>query len=181
MTLTKSLKAIGTVVLILGLAACGRPLEIGRPGGIFGPRNTAAGPVDEGTLRQRANTPAELEKAARRERGTIWDLFGNRDDPNVTVEVNKYIWAASLDILGFLPVESADPFSGVIITGYGQPPGGGRAYRATILIQDPALDARSLQVALQTRRGAASRETVQAVEDAILTRARQLRIADGRL
>ncbi len=180
MTSTKPLKAIGIIALIVGLAACGRPLETGRPGGIFGPR-TASGPVDEGTLRQRANTPPELQKAARSRRGTIWDLFENRNDPNVTVEVNKYIWTASLDVLSFLPIESADPFSGVIVTGYGRPPGGGRAYRATILIQDPALDARSLNVALQTQRGPASRETVRAVEDAILTRARQLRIADGRL
>jgi hypothetical protein len=46
----------------------------------------------------------------------------------------------------------------VIVTGYGTPPGGGRAYRATIYVQDPALDARSLKVALQgagRRRGRA--------------------------
>ena len=35
------------------------------------------------------------------------------------------------------------------------PPGGGRAYRATIYIQDPALDARSLKLAMQTRGGGA--------------------------
>jgi hypothetical protein len=180
MTVSKPLKALGIIALIVGLAGCGRPMEIGRPGGIFGPR-TSSQPVDEATLRQRANTPPELQRAERRRKGTIWDLFGNRDDPNVTVEVNKYIWAASLDVLSFLPIESVDPFSGVIVTGYGRPPGGGRAYRATVLIQDPALDARSLNVALQTQSGPASRETVRAVEDAILTRARQLRIADGRL
>ena len=140
-----------------------------------------AGRVSEGTLRQRENTPVELERKARRERGTVWDLFANNNAPNVTVEVNKYIWNASLDVLNFLPVQSADPFSGVIVTGYGTPPGGGRAYRATIFVQDPALDARSLNLALQTRSGPAPRETVQAVEDAILTRARQLRIRDGRL
>ncbi|MEO1779822.1 MAG: DUF3576 domain-containing protein, partial [Pseudomonadota bacterium] len=44
---------------------------------------------------------------------------------------------------------------------------------------DPALDERSINVALQTRGGPASASTVRAVEDAILTRARQLRIADG--
>ena len=81
-------------------------------------------------------------------RETIWDLFTNIDDPNTTLEVNKYIWNASLDVLSFLPVESADPFSGVIVTGYGTPPGGNRAYRATIIVRDPALDARSLKIAL---------------------------------
>ena len=41
--------------------------------------------------------------------------------------------------------------------------------------------ARSLNVALQTRSGPASAATVRAIEDAILTRARQLRVADNRL
>jgi len=112
---------------------------------------------------------------------TIWDLFENNDDPNVTVAVNRYIWNASLDVLNFLPIESADPFTGVISTGFGTPPGGGRAYRATIFVRDPALDARSLRVALQTRSGPVDADTLRAVEDAILTRARQLRMADDSL
>jgi hypothetical protein len=115
------------------------------------------------------------------ERETIWDLFYNTDDPNTALEVNRYLWNASLDILGFLPIETVDPFSGVIVTGYGVPPGGGRAYRATIQVRDPALDARSLQVALATRGGPVDADTVRAVEDAILTRARQLRVQDSRL
>ena len=95
--------------------------------------------------------------------------------------VNKYLWNASLEVLSFLPVESVDPFSGVISTGYGRPPGGGRAYRATILVNDAALEARSLNIAMQTRGGPVSVATARAVEDAILARARQLRIADGKL
>jgi hypothetical protein len=96
--------------------------------------------------------------------------------------VNKYLWQASLEVLNFLPVESVDPFTGVIVTGYGTPPGGGRAYRATIYVQDPALDARSLKVALQSRGGGpVPVETQRAVEDAILTRARQIRIRDSNL
>ena len=58
----------------------------------------------------------------------------------------------------------------------------GRAYRATIYVQDPALDARSLRIAMETRGGGAvAPETLRAVEDAILTRARQLRIQDTKL
>ncbi|MEP2782663.1 MAG: DUF3576 domain-containing protein [Pseudoruegeria sp.] len=111
----------------------------------------------------------------------IWDLFGDVDNPNITLEVNKYIWNASLDVLNFLPIQAADPFSGVIVTGFGTPPGGGRSYRATVYIQDPALDARSLNIALYTKSGPASADAVRAVEDAILTRARQLRLRDGDL
>ncbi|TKZ17132.1 DUF3576 domain-containing protein [Shimia litoralis] len=112
---------------------------------------------------------------------TIWDIFKD-DNSDITVRVNKYIWAASLEVLDFLPVQTVDPFSGVIVTGYGVPPGGGRSYRATVYVRDPSLDARSLHVAMQTKGGSpVAAGTVQAVEDAILTRARQLRIADGKL
>jgi len=112
----------------------------------------------------------------RRQDGSLLDFF--RSD-GVGVNVNRFLWTASLDVLDFLPVQTADPFTGVISTGYGTPPGGGQAYRATILISDPALDARSLNVALQTRRGPVNAATQRAVEDAILARARQLRINAG--
>ena len=87
-----------------------------------------------------------------------------------------------VQVLDFLPIESADPFSGVIVMGYGTPPGGRTPYRATVYVQDPALDARSLKLALQGQGGAAvAPETLRAVEDAILTRARQLRVRDSNL
>jgi hypothetical protein len=98
-----------------------------------------------------------------------------------SVAVNRYLWAASLDVLSFLPVQSADPFTGVITTGFGTPPGSGQAYRATVQVSDPAMDARSLNLSLLTRNGPVAAETQRAVEDAILSRARQLRIADGAL
>lgn len=161
------------VVLGLALSACGRGLASG-DSGLF--RRTGPAPT-ENIERQRQNTPLAQEK----KRSTIWDLFSASDNPNTTVEVNKYLWQASLEVLNFLPIQSVDPFSGVIVTGYGTPPGGGRAYRATIYVQDPALEARALKVALATRAGPAAPATVRAVEDAILTRARQLRIRDGGL
>ena len=120
-----------------------------------------------------------------RKRGTsaaqgqsLFDAFRNRG--SAEIKVNRFLWTAALDVLDFLPVQAADPFTGVITTGFGQPPGGGTQYRATVLISDPALDARSLNVALQTRRGPVSAETQRAVEDAILARARQLRINAGK-
>ncbi|PZX42116.1 uncharacterized protein DUF3576 [Roseinatronobacter thiooxidans] len=139
-----------------------------------------------GFLQGGERSRAEAAEIHARERGgagpnrqsTVWDLFSNAQPPGQTVEVNRYLWNASLEILDFLPIQSVDPFSGVIVTGFGTPPGGGRAYRAAILVNDPALDARSLNVALMTSSGPASRETIRAVEDAILTRARQLRIRD---
>lgn len=156
--------------LILTLSGCG--------GGGFG-----FGNMFQGGDRSREAT-AEIharDRGTATRQSTVWDLFSNAQPVNTTIEVNKYLWAASLEILNFLPVQTVDPFSGVIVTGFGTPPGGGRAYRAAILINDPALDARALNVALMTSSGPASRETIRAVEDAILTRARQLRIRDRNL
>jgi hypothetical protein len=74
-----------------------------------------------------AETRRQLEESGAllpQDRDTIWDLFSDNDNPNVTVEVNRYLWQASLEILDFMPIEAADPFSGVISYGYGTPPGG---------------------------------------------------------
>lgn len=110
--------------------------------------------------------------------GSILDAFR---DKGRSIKVNRFLWTATLETLDFLPLQSADPYTGVIITGYGRPPGGATAYKATVLISDPALDARSLNVALQTSNGqAVAQATRNAVEDAILTRARQLRTNAGR-
>lgn len=172
MALAKSARSLLCGGLLVTLAACGGntggTADDARTGATAGKRGTA----ELGNSRERSN----------RAGGTIWNLFGNGADPNTTVEVNKYIWQASLEVLNFLPIESIDPFTGVIVTGYGRPPGGGRAYRATIYVQDPALEARSLKLALQSQGGGAvAPETVRAVEDAILTRARQLRVRDTKL
>ncbi|MCC1480915.1 DUF3576 domain-containing protein [Roseibaca sp. Y0-43] len=167
---------IGRAVVLAGTAL----VLAGCSGGGFGFGNFLSGGE------RSRQVVAEMEEQRRISEGTandstIWDLFSNAQPPSTTVEVNKYLWNASLEVLDFLPIQSVDPFSGVIVTGFGTPPGGGRAYRAAILVNDPALDARSLNVAIMTRGGPASRETIRAVEDAILTRARQLRIQDRNL
>lgn len=120
-----------------------------------------------------------IETEANRE-STIWDVL-NTNQSTGPARVNRYIWQASLEILDFMPIESVDPFSGIIVMGYGTPPGGETAYRATVHVSEPALDARALRVALATRSGSATAETMRALEDAILSRARQLRRDDGSL
>lgn len=111
---------------------------------------------------------------------SFFDLFGSRDS-DTQINVNKHLWAASLDILSFLPIASVDPFSGVITTDWGRVSGSSAPYRATVFVSGPALDARSLRVAVFRGGGSgvAVNDSVAAqIEDAILTRARQLRIAD---
>ena len=109
---------------------------------------------------------------------------GSPEVSETTRAANKYLWNASLDTLSFLPLEQADPFSGLLVTGWGSVEGSSQVYRATVLVSDAALDASALKVAVFRRSGAreipASRETVIEVENAILSRARQLRIRDVR-
>lgn len=126
---------------------------------------------------------SKLEIALGEDGGEAISIFDalRSPDQNTNVRVNKYLWNASLETLRFLPVESADPFTGVLVMGWGRAPGSSRQYRATVLVQDPALDARSLKVSVHTRGGVASAETVRRIEDAILTRARQLRVRDKNL
>jgi hypothetical protein len=177
-------RIIGLGLLIVSVAACGRLSSANPFAGVRAPAMTAA---EEAAARNRQQMDAiELEERRRRgvpdaaPRETIWDLF-RRGDQQVGTRVNRYLWTASLEVLSFLPPETVDPFTGVIVTGYGTPPGGGRAYRATVLITDPALDARSLKVAMQTRGGGpVAPEVLRQIEDAILTRARQLRVEAGR-
>lgn len=179
MTLHRLTRSALMGCILFSLTACGGGFGsgglFGGGGGLFGGR-----PLKEGNPDAFLNS--EERRLKRINPTTLRSLIGGGADANTTLEVNRYIWAASLEVLNFLPIESVDPFSGVIVTGYGAPPGGGRAYRATVLVQDPALDARSLKLSLQSRGGGAvDPATVRAVEDAILTRARQLRVQDGKL
>jgi len=115
------------------------------------------------------------------EKETIFDLLRNKDQ-NIEIAVNKYIWVATLEILNFLPVISADPFTGIISFGLGKVPGSNRMYKGTVLINDPALDARSLNVSLISRDGSLlDPKTVREVENAILNRARQIYQEQGKL
>ena len=185
------MRSQNTAVLALGAGAI-LALSACSGGGLFGGGQSATATAlsrtgtvdsvnDEDVFRENREQRGNQDAFSSDPQEGIFDLFGSGDDPNVTLEVNRYLWAATLDVLDFLPIETADPFTGIIVYGFGTPPGGSRSYRATVFIQDPAMDARSLRVSLSTRSGAAPLETVRAVEDAILTRARQLRIADEAL
>lgn len=124
--------------------------------------------------------PATLSVVASEDerRSTIWDAL-SADSASAPVKVNRYIWQAALEVLDFMPVETIDPFSGIIAMGYGIPPGGNTAYRATVHVSEPALDARTLRIALATKNGPADAKTMRALEDAVLSRARQIREADS--
>ena len=106
---------------------------------------------------------------------------------NNQIGVNTFLWRASLDTLAFMPLVSADPYGGVIITDwYISPDTPTERFKATVYILDSRLRADGLNVSLVKEvRGAdgqwtaapVSTQTEIDVENAILTRARQLRIS----
>jgi hypothetical protein len=108
--------------------------------------------------------------------GKLGDLFKSGGDE--IGSVNKYLWQASIEVLNFLPINSADPFSGIIVFGKGKAPGSSQSYDATVYISDPALDARSLNVTVRSSKGTISSAAKREIESAILSRARQLRLKE---
>ena len=108
--------------------------------------------------------------------GKLGDLFKSGGDE--IGSVNKYLWQASLEVLNFLPINSADPFSGIIVFGKGKAPGSSQSYDTTVYISDPALDARSLSVTVRSSNGTISSAAKREIEGAILSRARQLRLKE---
>ncbi|HTQ12588.1 MAG TPA: DUF3576 domain-containing protein [Rhizomicrobium sp.] len=104
----------------------------------------------------------------------------------MTLGVNSYLWHATLDTLSFLPVQSADPFGGVIITDwYSSPDNPNERMKVTVYILDRRLRADGVKIAVFRQTHSAdgwvdaqvNPDTATKLEDAILTRARELRLA----
>ncbi|HVI31797.1 DUF3576 domain-containing protein [Phenylobacterium sp.] len=106
------------------------------------------------------------------------------------IGVNGYLWRATLDTLSFMPLASADPYGGVVITDwYTNPEKPDERFKATVYILDSRLRADGLNVAVfkQNRDAggnwidaAPATQTETDIENAILTRARQLRLSNIR-
>jgi hypothetical protein len=118
-------------------------------------------------------------------------LFGGKDkdksDGANGIGVNSYLWRASLDTVSFMPLASADPFGGVIITDWYEPEEKpGERLKVNVFILDKQLrsDGIKVKVFRQVSKGGkwvdseVAQNTVAQMEEAILTRARQLRVAD---
>ena len=126
--------------------------------------------------------------------GSLPKIGGGSDrvesDSAAALAVNGYLWRASLDTLAFMPLASADPYGGVIITDwYVNPEKPDERFKATVYILDARLRADGLNVAVfkQNRDASgtwidapAATQTETDIENAILTRARQLRLSNIR-
>ena len=134
---------------------------------------------------------------------TIWGegrtlsdrLFGTGDEEGTGggagIGVNSFLWRASLDTVAFMPLASADPFGGVILTDwYENPDVPGERFKLNVFILDRQLRSDGVRVAVfkQTKQNnnwrdaATSPEMALGIENAILSRARELRVAQmGRM
>ena len=128
--------------------------------------------------------------------GSISNPFGGGSSSKVksspdnaaAIGVNGYLWRASLDTLSFMPLQSADPYGGVIITDwYANPEKPDERFKCTVYILDARLRADGLNVAVFKQSRDANGTWVDAptagqtetdIENSILTRARQLRLSN---
>lgn len=104
------------------------------------------------------------------------------------IGVNSYLWRATLDTLAFMPLASADPFGGIVMTDwYVNPEKPDERFKATVYILDTRLRADGLNVTVFKQTRDASGAWVDApvnaqtdidIENSILTRARQLRLSN---
>jgi hypothetical protein len=166
----------------------------------------AAGCADDSSKLERATGPSgdrsrnDIRQGlggGKQEEGSLFGpggLLGSKaqkkDDTGTGVAVNAYLWRASLDTINFIPLVSADPFGGVIITDWYTPaetPNERMKVQVTILDRELRADGVRVSVFKQqtSPRGGnwvdaqVDPRTNIDIENAILTRARQLRIAGG--
>lgn len=109
----------------------------------------------------------------------------DKDSASSGIGVNSYLWQATLDTISFMPLASADPFGGVILTDWYSPPNSPRErlkINAFIMGRELRSDAIQVKVFRQIKNGndwqdsSVAENTESKLEDAILTRARQIRV-----
>ena len=118
------------------------------------------------------------------------NLFGDdnkKTADNAGIGVNAFLWRATLDTISFMPLVSADPFGGVIITDWysaAQTPN--ERLKLNVYIRDRDLHADGIKVSvfrqIRDPKGAwadapSAPTTATELENAILTKARQIRMA----
>ena len=174
-TLRTSALAVATLAVCLSLAACASTKTASAD-------DTAKGP------HKVYDTSDEDQKIP------LSHLFGFSGQPKASaydaqagIGVNAYLWRASLDTISFMPLSSADPWGGVIISDwYANPQVPTERFKTTVYILDSRLRADALNVSVykqvqqngQWVDAEVSQQTQLDIENAILTRARELRLSD---
>lgn len=138
--------------------------------------------------------PQTAEDERREARGKLTgdglQLFGPDDDDgregNSGIGVNSFLWRATLDTVSFLPITSADPHGGTILTDwYENPEARGERFKVNVFILGTRLRSDGVRAnvfkQIQDRNGnwrdqPQDESLNRSFEDKILTRARELRI-----
>lgn len=144
------------------------------------------------------NRPLPHDEARIADRGKLtgegWTILGGDDKEERAagsggIGVNSFLWRATLDTLSFMPITQADPFGGTILTDwYEDPKVPGERYKVNATILDTRLRADGVRVAIfkqkledgDWRMQEVSSDIPRKLEDTILTRARELRIKQGK-
>lgn len=145
---------------------------------------------------ERVKAPKDNRYARIESRGSLfgedggWDLLGgddkNAENGGTGIGVNGFLWRATLDTLSFMPIASADPFGGVVLTDwYEDPKVQGERFKINAVILDKRLRADGINVSVFKQRmengtwrdADVPTSMARQLEDTILTRARELRIA----
>lgn len=115
-------------------------------------------------------------------------VFGGpkkRETEDTGLGVNSHLWRATLDTISFMPISSADPFGGVIITDWYSPPQSPQErLKMNIFILDRQLRSDGIKVSIFRQEREPSGQwidkpvdpqTVIDLENTILARARHFR------
>jgi len=179
MSWSKLVRAVSTSVLCASLVGCGAETKMEFP-----------------TLDKKGevSTDVEQERAEKKEGrffgGNALDIFNFGDGKKKPImrsgiSVNSFLWRATLDTISFMPLSSADPFGGVVITDWYAPPKTPKErYKLSVFILSRQLRANGIRVAVHRqkldgsgwRSSNVSNDTAVKLENQILTRARQLRV-----
>ncbi|MDE2320058.1 MAG: DUF3576 domain-containing protein [Rhodospirillales bacterium] len=158
----------GLAVSLLSLSACGGIKTSTPQVNNYEEGGLGAAPASSGTL------------------FTMGNGAGGNAGASTNIQVNAYLWRATLDTLSFMPLVSADPFGGVIITDWYSPPSApGTRFKANAYILGKALTADAIQVSVfeQDLQGNQWVDTpadpgiATGLEDRILARAADLQAA----
>jgi len=176
---------VGAVTLALGACDAGDPNSVKESDA----RNATRSQTQR-ALNQGLGGKTQEEGSIFGPGGVFGSKADRKEDNGSGVAVNAYLWRASLDTINFIPLVSADPFGGVIITDWYTPAEQpNERMKVQITILDRELRADGVRVAVfKQQTGPKGGGWVDAqvdprtnidIENAILTRARQLRIAQG--
>lgn len=178
--LARSLKSTRTYLGVLFLAAmvsaCGTNIEATYPSGDTDEMEDSGSFLDFFSFGASAKAKADGSEKT----------LPNPKNPALGIAVNTDLWRASLDTLRFMPIASADPIGGTIITDWYNDPGtNGERLKINVVISGLELRADALRVSIFREQNVSGRWTSTAVssrsatqmENIILTRARDFKIA----